>query len=200
MPLSGYRKPATGIPVSDLAIGPFGKLTTGRYYITTGQRDTGTGIASNGQLRLAPWILPNAATISRIGAEVGIVGDAGSKFRIGIYADDGNGYPGALIVDAGTINGDSATVQEITLSQALPAGLLWIGGAGQIISVTPPTMRGVSVPAISVAIGTTGIPAANETRIGYQITGVTGALPSPFTAGGTAVAANNIARVFVKVA
>jgi hypothetical protein len=165
MPLSGYRKPSTGIPVTDLAIGTWGKLITGNYYLVTGQRDTGSGLNNSGQLRLSPWVLSNPVTISRIGAEVTLSGDAGSKVRIGVYADDGNGYPGSLLLDAGTINGDSVTVQQIT-----------------------------------VPFGTTGIPTNAEVRTGYQITGVTGALPSTFTAGGASVGVSLVPRIFVKVA
>jgi hypothetical protein len=156
----------------------------------------GTVVA--GTLRLYPWVVPNDVTLTRIGAEVTSAGEAGSKVRLGIYADDGSGYPGALVLDAGTIAGDSATVQELTISQFLPAGLYWIGAAVQVVTTTQPTVRiqGTGNPPINITLGTSA-PSAGYSVWGFSQTGVTGALPANFTT--TPSTAGSAARLHVKV-
>lgn len=151
----------------------------------------------NGTLRLAPCLVRNAITISRVGAEVTVVGEAGSKLRLGLYADDGAGYPGALIQDFGTIAGDSATVQEITLGTplAITPGLYWLGAANQLAPTTQPTVRVINgtIPGLLLQ----SIPAAGGIVSGYAMTGQTGALTGPFT---TTVALSNVTpRLFWRV-
>jgi hypothetical protein len=179
----------------------WGYLASGNYYITAAQSSAATSSAQgNGTLRLSPWMVPNSCTISRIGASVTVIGDSGSKVRLGIYADSGSGYPGALVLDAGTIAGDSATTQEITVSQALTAGLYWIGGAVQIAPSTQPTVVVTSgaPPFFGPMTAGTGTPSSTTAVVAYTQASVTGALPANFTAsvafGGSAL------RVFVKAA
>lgn len=178
----------------------YGVLASGNYYFPWSSMSVGTSAAlGNGTLRVAPWWVPNACTLSRIGAEVTVVGDAGSTVRLGIYADSGQGVPGARVLDAGTIAGDSATVQEITISQALTPGLYWIGAAVQGVTTTQPTVRtGLNTPQQNVYAGPT-IPAAGAAIGSAVMTGVTGALPANFAAVPSAPSAG-IPRLFVKVA
>lgn len=173
---------------------------SGNYYFPCSQHGQSTSATlGNGTLRLVPWIVPEALTIVRIGGDIGTVGEAGSKLRLGIYSDDGTGYPGALLIDAGQIAGDSATVQELTISQALAPGIYWIGGAVQSAPTTQPTVRTTSnwVPPIPLRIGTTA-PGSASTVVGYSQSSVTGALPSNFTA--TLSNIGNAPRVHVKTA
>lgn len=178
----------------------WGALTTGRYYLTASQNAVqSVSTLGVGNLRVTPWFVPNAVTVSRIGAEIVSAGDSGSKLRLGIYADDGTCYPGALVLDAGTIAADSNTVQEITVSQALTPGLYWVGAAVQIVSVTQPTVRCVNAPPIvpHIHVGAAA-PSAAQLTFGFVHTSVTGALPTPFT---STVGASSTApaRIFVKV-
>lgn len=173
---------------------------TGHYFLTASPAGSSTSSTLGvGTLRLLPWIVHRAITIDRIGAEVTSAGDAGSKLRLGIYADNGNGYPGALVLDAGTIDGDSATVQSVTISQALSPGLYWVGGAVQVVSVTQPTVRTINtswIPPVSLTLGTSA-PSAAANTLGFSQGSVTGALPSAFT---TSVSASGaIPRVHVRV-
>jgi len=181
--------------------GIVGGFTSGHYYIATTPGGSSTSaVLGVGTLRVTPVYIPTAVTITKLGAEVTSAGEAGSKVRLGIYADNGNGYPGSLLLDAGTINGDSATVQEITVSQALTPGLYWFGGAVQVVSTTQPTVRTQgSVPNVPLAFtfGST-IPGAGASICGYTQTGVTGAFPSTFTT--TVNVATTHPRLFFKVA
>lgn len=175
-------------------------LQSGRYYFLPNYgTTTASGALTTGSLRMTPFLVPNAVTLDRIGGEITIIGDVGSKLRIGIYEDDGTGRPGDLILDAGTIAGDSATVQQITINQALDPGIYWIGGAVQTVTVTQPTVRihstqGVSV--VSVDNGTS-IPTSGAGVLGFSQVGVTGALPSAISSWGLITTAP---RIFARVA
>ena len=129
-------------------------------------------------------------------------------FRIGIYADDGTGLvTGAPILDAGSIStgtGNAGTVAtagtpgvyEITTSILLPPGLYWVGGAVQGAATTQPTMRSVLPSTILNGPPSNAMAVPNLQNIGYQVTGVSGALPtwSGTSQSGTAV------RIFFKIA
>jgi hypothetical protein len=170
-------------------------LVTGRYYrVPNGSVSTSAALG-NGTLRVVRKYIPTSTTITRIGAEVTVIGDVGSKFRIGIYADS-SGRPGALVLDAGQINGDSATVQEITISQALTPGWYWFGGVVQSVVTTQPTVRVLATPYEPLVhdLGTS-ILSAGLTSLGASVGGVTGALPNPF---GTVGTAGNVPSIFVK--
>jgi hypothetical protein len=142
-----------------------------------------------------------AIAVDRLGAEVTSAGDAGSLLRIGVYADTGNSYPGALILDAGTIAGDSATVQDITgLTLTLAPGIYWIGGAVQLVTVTQPTVRILgSVYTCPVPLGSTSISAGQAVH-GFSQSSVTGALPSTFTSSVTTLGAGVCPRIHARVA
>jgi len=183
--------------VADLGI-LLRQMASGLYYYTASQHTSTTNATGgNGTLRLVPWIVPKAITITKLGAEVTVVGESGSKVRLGIYNDNGSCYPGTLLLDAGQIAGDSATVQELTVSQAIPAGIYWVGGAIQSAPTTSPTLRVTSNwnPPVLVAIGSS-IPAGGGSSVGYSQTGVTAALPGTFSA--TVANVGNAVRTFVK--
>jgi hypothetical protein len=172
----------------------------GQYIFTSSPATSSTNAAlGNGTLRLAPWVVTRAMAIDRIGAEITTVGEAGSKLRLGIYTDNGSCFPGALLLDAGQIAGDSATVQDLTVSLTLPTGLYWIGGVVQSAATTQPTVRVVSnwTPPVPISGGTSA-PAATAAYVANTQTSVSGALPATFTA--TAVAGAAAVRVHVRAA
>ena len=182
---------------------------SGSYYFTasTSNATTTTGHGT-GTLRCNPWAVVRQVTIARIGMEFTAAGDANSVFRLGIYADDGGGYPtGAPVLDAGTIStgtgnagtvatGGTPGVYEITLGSALTLspGLYWVGGAIQGVTTTQPTIRIVNGSNMIAPIPMASIPSTGLTVSGFQMTGVTGALP---TWSGTSTS-NSMVRTFVK--
>lgn len=175
--------------------------SSGRYYqpVAPGAASTNNGLG-NGTLRLAPWVVAKQITIDRVGGDIATVGEAGSKLRIGIYQDNGNCFPGGLLLDAGQIAGDSATVQELTCSLTLPRGLYWLGGAVQSASTTQPTVRivpgGGGAPPAPLIYGS-ALPDPNISIVGLSNTGVTGALPATFSS--TFGTVSSVPRVFVRV-
>lgn len=172
-----------GVPVPRFA------FPSGSYIIPHSAQGTLQG--NNGTLRLAPWFCPQTLNITRIGAEVSTVGESGSKVRLGIYNDNGAGVPGTLLIDAGQIAGDSATVQDITLGSTLvmPRGWYWLGGVAQSAPTTTPTTRSGSITVTQAGLGFvvtpgTSIPGAGNQSFGYFQGSVSGGLPSPFVSGG----------------
>jgi hypothetical protein len=173
-------------------------MTSGQYYIPSSPQTTSTTVMAGGTLRACPIAIPHDLTLSRIGGEVTVAGDAGSTVRLGIYADTGAGYPGALVLDAGTIAGDSVSVQEIVINQPLTAGLFWLATATQGAPVTSPAVRTLSSNTGIVAPSSPTIPIVGATHGGYSSGGFPGALPGAFPAGLAAV--GSIPRLFIKVA
>lgn len=182
---------------------------SGFYYFcnSPASASTSSGLG-NGSLRLTPWVVTKSVTITRIGAEFSVAGEANSVFRLGIYADDGTGIPGgAAVLDAGSIStgtgnagtvatGGTPGVYEITVSQALTPGLYWVGGAVQGAPSTQPTIRTVANSLMIQPIPSATLFAANSGNVGFVLASVvTGALP---TWSGTA-SAGSAPRVFFKV-
>lgn len=174
-------------------------FASNRYYLTSSPSAASTANnLGNNTLRLVPWRIYNNVTLNRIGAEITAAGEAASTLRLGIYADNTAGYPGALLLDAGTIAADSATTQEITINLTLSAGLYWIGGAVQGAATTPPTVRCGSGWFAPIDVADASMPSSGAGRIGYSHPTVTGALPATFT---STVSAIGVApRVFVRTA
>lgn len=167
-------------------------LATGFYYGAPAAT-LGTSTAMTQDLLTAtPFWLPKATTFDRIAAEV-TVAATGSTVRLGIYDTDADdARPGSLVLDAGTIDGASTGVMEVTISEALDAGLYWLAAVSQ---GGAPTVRIVSTVA---SPWTPTVLALGTLRSGFQQSGVTGALPASFTA--TPNVASSAHRVVVRAA
>lgn len=153
-----------------------------------------TDVAETNELRAAPLYWPGGI-INAIGIAV-TTGAASSTIRLGIYADDGTGYPGALLLDAGTVDSGTTGHKEIVLSTplSLPAGLYWLAAVAQDGA---PTARAISQSAL-FAVGATTT-AGTHNGASYLQAGVDGALPAAFTS--TVAASNEPAlRVMVRAA
>jgi hypothetical protein len=177
---------------------PHGLPVSGSYIFPVSADGTSTSTRANATECATPFYFPGG-TILRIGAEVTTIGDVGSKIRLGIRAD-GAGVPSAtVLLDAGQIAGDSATVQEITLGTplTLAPGWYWYTATVQSAPTTQPTMRTITRvhPYYHMATGTSA-PTAGTTVVGLTQTGVTAALPASWTTSGTAGA---MPRLFFKL-
>jgi len=195
-PLIAVEDPVTGVRRDATAPSP--PWQSGRYY-TPIWGSTGTQLLTSNQLRLACFYVPNQVTLSRIGAEITLAGEAGAVLRLGIYADDGTGQPGALVVDAGTVPADVAAVVETVINVTLNPGFYWVGGVPQSCPTTAPTVRASLSGAITanIAIGT-ATPGAGAASVGISKSGVSGVLPTP--CGAISWGSGNNTRCFVKVA
>lgn len=171
-------------------------LRAGLWYPSLPCTGIGTNALPNQVLRLTPMDVPLALTLTGLAIEVTSAGDASCVSRLGIYADDGTGYPGALVLDAGTVAADSTGVKTITISQALTTGRYWVGAATQGAATVQPTIR---TPASAmVSIGQSATPGTSSSNIAYTQSSVSGALPGTFTT--SVAAAGQAPRIYVQVA
>ena len=176
-----------------LGVGEFAKNfphVSGSYYSHQVATGRGTSALTQNVLRVGPFWVPSAGTYDRIGVEHTVLAGS-STFRLGVYADDGTGQPGALVLDAGTVDTSTvASFQAITISIALSAGLYWVGGVAQGGN---PTMR---AQAGMLQLFSYADPTSSPTITCYSRTSVTGALPNPF--GSTATGSIGPAAVFLR--
>jgi hypothetical protein len=177
-------------------------IASGHYHYLTANSNTVTTFANvANQLRACAFIIATPTRISRLGCEVGGAGNVGSKVRLGIYRDNGYSLPSTLAIDAGTIDGASATVQEIAVDHTLTPGVYWSAVVCQGVTTTIPQVRGwISSSWLSTYAGN-AIPAASLTPIGVYMNNVTGALPATFTTTGPMPYQSNgdgVPRMFAK--
>lgn len=164
---------------------------SGLYYTPNGTPST--LVVTQNRMYCQPFWVGNAITLDRIG--IGFTTAAsGSAVRLGIYADNGSGYPGSLVLDAGTVATATGTGEpEITINQALTPGLYWLAGVAQ---GGTPTLRSITTGDPQAPIGD-GTSPTNLIKCAY-VEVVAGTLPPTFTATPGSVVAG--LRVFVRVA
>ena len=154
----------------------------GRYYAgywvpTTG---TATAIVAD-RLYAMPFVTAKAHKVTQMGIYVS-TGVADTLARLGIYQDDGALYPGALVLDAGTIATTATAYREITgLTQMLaPNTLYWRVLVGNGV----PTLNWENTGDISGILGS-----ANATPggmcSGYYVAFTYAVLPATFPASAT---------------
>jgi hypothetical protein len=178
-------------------LGAAGKsYISGRYYMNWA---SGVGAAATfgvNTLYAVPFFSRSPFTADRIGFFQNSNAAATSVARIGIYNDSGSCVPGALLLDAGTIAIDSggAVAKEITISQALSAGLYWLVFVVQVTGTASIFANGPS-GGFFYGGGTAG---ATSNMDGFSVSGVTGALPGSF--GTTTVLQSNIPCLALRAA
>jgi hypothetical protein len=124
-----------------------------------------------------PIYIGESGTVVRIAAEVTAVGGAGSTVRLALRKNVNN-FPGPL-VGQGTIDGTSATVQEITVSWDIPAGIYWLTATGQ---GGTPTVRAVTGAFAPVSWSTLASTFSATPLAGYITAAtVTGVLTDTYT-------------------
>ncbi|MEA2701756.1 MAG: hypothetical protein QOE22_465 [Candidatus Parcubacteria bacterium] len=154
-----------------------------------------TGAPAANTLFAIPFVISKITTIDQMAINVTTLG-TGSTPRIGIYADNGNLYPGALVVDAGTQSGATTGVKTYTtgLPVTLDPGMYWLA---YVTNATAPTIRTFAVASLVPILG---YPSALGTapNLGWSVAFTFGALPSTFTGGAAGVTAVPIPSVFVR--
>lgn len=106
----------------------------GNYYSSfmTGAAQTTQSIAAANSLRAFPLYISKASRFDRIAVRVTTAGTGTTpKVRLGIYKDNGNVYPGKLVLDAGEVDVNTTGVKELTIDTTLPEGLYWLVLVGQ---------------------------------------------------------------------
>lgn len=140
VPITGYQSLTS---LDSRYQGPY------RFYTGLDYRPPATSAATRvltfGRAEYAPFPVSISFNTDRISLEVTSAGTAGATINLGIYADDGFGRPGARLIDAGAVAGDSTGVKLIAISPSLriPEGICWLV-AMPLGSGTAPTVRGLS--------------------------------------------------------
>lgn len=167
----------------DFSIWRFRK--NGNYFSSflTGCTLSTQSISSINSLRAFPFYVPKTMKFDRIAMKVTTAASAGGVARMGIYADNGNCYPGAKILDSGEVATDSTGVKEVNIDVTLRGGKLY-----WLVVITG-TATGTTVAAIPLAsaLGILGTDStlSGTTLLGYAATQTYGALPATYPAGAT---------------
>jgi len=155
-------------------------IPVGNYWSTT-TYVTSLSLSTQGVVVYGAFWNPHEQTISDLAIYVSGAAPAGGLLRLGLYSPHANGYqPGALIVDAGTVNSTTTGQKVVTgLSAVLPEGLIFLATAVQGTGTGACSMYGGPGVLLSGSIS----PSSTANFNHYQA-GVTGALPSTATPSG----------------
>jgi hypothetical protein len=179
--LSAFTAHLHGVPY-------FGK--SGMYYASGLVMSTITPTLD--LLYCVPFLVGRDTEIDQLAVNITTASAPGAMYRLGVYEDTGEGYPGDLLVDAGQVDVSTNGDKVAAVSETLPAGFAWLALVAQ--GVTTAT-RSISTSSIYLG-GTGAVPTGNA--IAYTEAGVTGALPPTFT--GTVATATTAPRVWFRVA
>lgn len=170
--------------------------TYNRYYGSAIIYGTPSTLAVTvGSLRASPFFVGVNKAFDRIQCEVTTFG-ASSKVRLGVYSDNGSGYPGALVVDSGELDAGSNGVKPATISVSLTPGVYWLAILGGTATCTYRTFGGASL--LSTIFGWDSAMGATTRDPHFSVAKTYGALPDPFTAGATInTTANNMAIILL---
>jgi len=156
---------------------------------------TSTTLPAIDTLWALPMILTQTTKFDTITFRVTTNSTAGGVARVGIYRDNGNMYPGALIFDSGSIATDSGTVKDTTITSGLqifPPGMYW--GAIVFGTAAPQTKVFNTIPGM-ISLGFDSGLSGNTSGYGYSVAHAFAALPDPYTASATLLTSSPSATV-----
>jgi hypothetical protein len=166
-------------------IAPFSWLLpyrTGHYYHGQGDSDTtGTLSVVANRLYAFPITIVRNHNFQGITIHVttGVVGTA----RLGIYADNGAGYPGGRVQDVGTVDTTASGWKDLLAPIPLKPGQYWLS----MVSSAAPTVRRLGRTATIMPLGEqdADLTGSGVVYLGVQVAQPFGALPPNFPAGAT---------------
>jgi len=177
---------------------PLAAIRASAYLFTQGAGSQGNSTAVGVNTQVAsPIYVPSNTTADRICLQV-VTAAASGLWRLGIYADAGTSYPGAVMLDAGTIDASTTGVKEITIGTptTLPTGVYWVAAKCEGAYAAA---RGTSGPVWGVVPGSNT--SSNDVAAAYICTQSSAGLASTWPAwgaGGTGIVAVGT-RVGVRV-
>lgn len=158
-------------------------LRSGAYLFTVGAGSAANSTTvSVNTVCATPIIIPANTTADRICLYIN-TGVATALWRLGIHADNGSIYPGAQVLDAGTVDASSTGAKEITPGSAavLTRGVYWLVAKSETAFAAA---RGTSGPVFGV------LPSSNSNTsdvcAGYICTQAGAGLPTTWPAWGVA--------------
>jgi hypothetical protein len=153
--------------------------TQGRYQLggySNGVSATNSTVSS-GVLYALPFMVTKTTTVTTMASDIetNVTGNA----EMGIYADNGNGLPGALVLDAGNFSTNSLGTRTITgLTTVLTPGQYWVA----IVYSATPGVKGYPNNGLIPTLGSgSTINAASTNFAMVTMSQAYGALPSTFS-------------------
>lgn len=164
-------------------------VAVGNYFPTPNTSNS-TVTPTLDQLRAHPIVVTATTTFDRIATHCTTL--SGSALaRLGIYADNGRGQPGALVLDAGTVALSSTGVRTITISQVLNPGIYHVASVHQAANTV---VQNYTQNPFKYILSTNSPDNYSfSVAESYFQNSVSGALPGTFTVGGTGGAGSSVA-------
>lgn len=156
---------------------------TGLHYSNqVNQESTTTVGMATGNLRAYPFLIKRNISFDQIILEV-TTGAGSTSARVCLYADNGSGYPGALVAnsDVGTYDTTAAAVRTGTpgANIVLTPGLYWIASNAN----GSPTVRAWRSYQILPILGIPSTIGSGIMPLGWLASFAYAAMPDPFPAG-----------------
>lgn len=150
-------------------------------YIWPAALTTDTFTFNEGESRAFPLAIAGRTPFDQIACEVTGAGTDGAVVRLGIHEDDGSDNPGALVVDAGTVDGTTTGVKTLAIAETLGPGIYWLQAVNQDTS-SGSTMAQLRY-ATSLVTPWLAFSSVDFTSPGSHVVTrtSTGALPDPYT-------------------
>lgn len=164
--------------------------TNNRRYIA-GSTNSANGVATSTSspavdtLWALPFVVGKVTKFDTISFHI-TTAQAAQNARAGIYFDNGNMYPGALIFDTGDISTASTGVKDTTITaglQTFQPGLYWLTWVTSATTIQIRTLN--TNTGIWGFAQATNVLGTGTMEYGYSVAHTYGALPDPFTGGAT---------------
>ena len=149
-----------------LTIDPVTYIAANYYVAHIGGTLTTSAALGNETLRAQLWVVNTPVTIDRLWFEYTVAGNAGAKFRPGVWAHNmTTGRPSTLVIDGGdaAVDGTPGCVEVSFTAVTLARGFYWIGGKVHSAGTTQPTMRTISSQSNRGGPMGTSLPSAGTT-------------------------------------
>lgn len=169
-------------------------MVSGRFYGLPRGATPVAVLTVTGTIYAYPVYIPNPVTVSSLNLSC-TTGQTGGAARLGIYKDNGAGYPGALVYDSGAIAGLTSTtiVTKSGVNQVLQAGWYWVTSIFTA-SGTFPSVAGITTNysvETNAQLGSDtaahSLAASGQAATGISVAGVYGAYPTTFPSGATLI-------------
>lgn len=190
-----WATPAGGSASLDISSYRHYGTTTYEAWFTSPRAGTALAGSSLTAARMyaMPFICPKAITLDQIGVYVSVLST--TTARLGIYTDNGNCYPGSLLLDAGTIDVTSTGAKKIAINQVLSANTLyWL----VIVCAATPGIYCIPVAGVINVLGTSNALSTAQ-NAGLYVSQTYGVLPATFPASPTMIIAAPIPAIFVRL-
>lgn len=188
---------ANWVPISSVNLSNFALVgaTLNAWYTSP---STGTALSTAtlvaNRLYAMPFIISQKRVIDQVA--INVTAFVAGNIRLGIYKVNSVGYPGTLVADFGVVSSGSNGVKTLSASPlpvTLGPGLYYLA----LVSDNASVIRGFAVASLLPVLGISSALGTAPT-LGYYVALTYGALPSTFTAGGTAITAAPLPAIFVR--